>query len=153
VDPYQGFDEFVTAHTTALSRMAFLLTGAYRASLDSLAGFTAPLHPLLDGSVLLQLWRSYGGSPAVDGTLVPTDVLVLDLDAGVVRERWRLPEPRPLSDNPRGGWESWTITAVRPEGLLLTHAFTQGRWTWELYDRATGTLSLVTDLRGLATGK
>lgn len=80
-------------------------------------------------------------------------MLVLDLDAGIVRERWSLPEPRPLPDNPRGDWESWGITAVLPEGLLLTHRSTQRRWAWELYDPATGTLSLVTDLRGLASAK
>lgn len=36
MDPYQGFDEFVTSHTTALSRVAFLLTGDHHLAEDLL---------------------------------------------------------------------------------------------------------------------
>jgi DNA-directed RNA polymerase specialized sigma24 family protein len=36
VDPYQGFDEFVTAHTAVLSRVAFLLTGDHHLAEDLL---------------------------------------------------------------------------------------------------------------------
>jgi RNA polymerase sigma-70 factor (sigma-E family) len=36
VDPYQGFDEFVTAHTAALSRVAYLLTGDHHLAEDLL---------------------------------------------------------------------------------------------------------------------
>lgn len=36
MDPYQGFDEFVTSHTTALSRLAFLLTGDHHLAEDLL---------------------------------------------------------------------------------------------------------------------
>ncbi|MBX6748975.1 MAG: SigE family RNA polymerase sigma factor [Micromonosporaceae bacterium] len=36
MDPYQGFDEFVSSHTTALSRVAFLLTGDHHLAEDLL---------------------------------------------------------------------------------------------------------------------
>jgi DNA-directed RNA polymerase specialized sigma24 family protein len=36
VDPYQGFDEFVTINTAALSRVAFLLTGDHHRAEDLL---------------------------------------------------------------------------------------------------------------------
>ena len=36
MDPYQGFDEFVTSHTAALSRVAFLLTGDHHLAEDLL---------------------------------------------------------------------------------------------------------------------
>jgi DNA-directed RNA polymerase specialized sigma24 family protein len=36
VDPYQGFDEFVTSHTAVLSRVAFLLTGDHHLAEDLL---------------------------------------------------------------------------------------------------------------------
>ena len=34
MDPYQGFDEFVSSHTAALSRVAFLLTGDHHLAED-----------------------------------------------------------------------------------------------------------------------
>jgi hypothetical protein len=152
VDPATGDGRTVSIDLAAAATPDELAAVAYWAGMDGLARQASPLDPLPDGSMLLRLWRSFGGPPGV-GTVQPTDVLVLDLDAGVVRERWRLPTPRPLPDNPRGDWETWGVAAVLPDGLLLTHSSTQRRWAWELYDPDTGDLFLVTDLRGLASAK
>lgn len=152
VDPTTGDGRAISIDLTGAATPDELAVTAYEEDLRRLGGEVSPLHPLPDGSVLLTLRRSFGGSPNF-GTMISTDALVLDLDAGVVRERWRLPQPRPLPASPLGDWESWGVKDVLPEGLLLTHRSTQRVWAWELYDPATGTLTLVTDLRGLASAK
>ncbi|MBX6748976.1 MAG: hypothetical protein IRY85_04775 [Micromonosporaceae bacterium] len=152
VDPDSGDGRSIVIDLSAAATPDELAATAYMMGFLGSGGFALPLPQLPDGSAMLQLWRSFGGPP-LEAPTIETDVLVLDLDAGVVRERWHLPEPRPLPDNPRGDWESWGIRAVLPEGLLLTHSSTQRRWAWELYDPETGALSLVTDLRGLASAK
>lgn len=152
VDPDTGDGRRVSIDLAATATPDELAVTAYVQVMRRPSGLPVSLLPVPDGSMLLELWRSFGGSPTF-GTVLSTDVIVLDLDAGVVRERWHLPEPRPIPDSPRGDWETWRVEAVLPEGLLLTHRSTQRRWAWELYDPATGALSLVTDLRGLASAK
>jgi hypothetical protein len=153
VDPVTGDGRAISIDLTTAATPDELATATYLANMGRVVGQTGPLYPLPDGSVLLQLERSFGASPDDGGRVANTDLLVLDLEAGVVRERWRLPEPRPIPDSPHGDWEGWGLLAVRPDGLLLTHSTTQRTLAWELYDPQTGALFLVTDLRGLTSAK
>jgi len=109
-----------------------------------LAGVPNRLRLLSDDTVLMPVHRADDSSVGLN-----IDILVLRLDQHVVSQRWELPQPRAIPGDPLGDSESWTVHAALPEGLLLVHRTTQRWLALELYDPATGTLSLVTDLRGL----
>ena len=120
---------------------------------DYLARGRVP-NPLLlasDDTAWLRLHHAFGGPVADNVPVLPTDVLVLRLDQHVVQQRLRLPEPRAISGDRGGDWEFWFVLTVSPEGLLLLHRTTHRMVAVELYDPATGKLSLVTDLRGLSS--
>jgi hypothetical protein len=81
------------------------------------------------------------------------DVLVIDVAAGTPRERITIPPPVKVG----GGWESWRLMRVLPEGLLLAHdSHTDWRYglgwvkSWDLYQPATGRLTVLTDLSALS---
>lgn len=152
VDPASGDGQAVSIDLSTAAAPDELAAVAAWQGMLMLAGEARPLPMTPDGLALLQLDRAFGGAP-LEAPTVPTDVLVLDLDAGVVRERWELPEPRPIISDLPDQWETWRIEAVLPEGLLLAHWNTQRRVAWELYDPETGALFLVTDLRGLTSAK
>ena len=146
MDPYLGFDEFVVARVDLNDHAsAAELDGTSRvADQLILAGVPNRLRLLSDDTVLMPVHRADDSSVGLN-----IDILVLRLDQHVVSQRWELPQPRTIPGGPLGDSESWTVHAALPEGLLLVHRTTQRWLALELYDPATGTLSLVTDLRGL----
>jgi len=108
-----------------------------------------------DGLALYQTTVRYGtGAIGDDNTrYLQKDVLVIDLAAQRVRERWVLPEPKIVGPTFADYSEDWGLSRVLPEGLLLTHRNVQRVLSLELYRPATGELFLVTDLRSVPSAK
>jgi len=118
-----------------------VVIGAGRA----MVGVTQNLTFTTDGRVLLQLNRS---ASTAEGPMIPgtsADVLVIDLERQVVIQRWKLPAPRPVP----GGWETWWVSTMVPEGLLVSHQMTGRFLSLELFQPGTGQLFLVTDMTRL----
>jgi hypothetical protein len=145
VDPHTLEQHTVTvdiiSHTSPEERQVLAESAAIRA----MVGVTQNLTFTTDGRVLLQLNRS---ASTAEGPMIPgtsADVLVIDLERQVVIQRWKLPAPRPVP----GGWETWWVSTMVPEGLLLSHQMTGRFLSLELFQPGTGQLFLVTDMTRL----
>jgi hypothetical protein len=118
---------------------------------DDIAAAGLPLAPVdetliftTDGRVLVRPMMVFDWTPTASTptqAFVPSDVLVVDLATERVVQVWRLPTPTA---------EDY-LRSVRmvPEGLLLARWTPTKRWSLDLYDPATDTLSQVSDLSAL----
>jgi hypothetical protein len=96
---------------------------------------------LTDGtSIVVRAW--VGKPPANGKSLLPDDMLVLDIRNGTVLRRLAMPDPVPGAPvaEPSGAGQSdfWQTTAVTPEGVLLQHRQLSGGIDLELMDPQTG---------------
>jgi hypothetical protein len=149
VDPHTLAQQTVTVDTTGHTSPQERMTLAESAAIGAMIGLPQPMTFTTDGRVLLQLTRSAwaAGEPIAPGAT--DDVLVIDLERQVVVQRWALPTPKPVAGDPQGGWETWRVLKLLPEGLLISHQMAGRFISVELFRPGTGELFLVTDLTRL----